>query len=81
MFTLPKGTNKIRVLVCADATPLWHAATTRCNVFVGVWPGRAARAGNPNNWAVWWIMEGSDDRGRLCVMDHEAWLNAQIEHF
>ena len=25
-------------------------------------------------------MDGSDDRGHLCAMDAEAWLNAQIEH-
>ena len=34
----PRGTNKIPVLVCAHATPLWRAAANHCDVFVGVWP-------------------------------------------
>ena len=80
VFTPPRGTNKIPVLVCMDATPLWRAAATRCDVFVGVWPGGPASAGNPDNWVPWWVMDGSDDRGRLCAMDAEAGLNAQIEH-
>ena len=33
VFTPPRGTNKIPVLVCTDATPLWRAAATRCDVF------------------------------------------------
>ena len=80
VFTPPRGTNKIPMLVCADATPLWRAAATRCDVFVGVWPGGLASAGNPHNWVTWWVMDGSDDRGRLCAMDAEAGLNAHIEH-
>ena len=66
--------------VCADATPLWRAAATRCAVFVGVWPDGPATAGNPDNWVTWWVMDGSDDRGRLCAMDAEAWLSAETEH-
>ena len=80
MFTPPRGTNKIPVLVCTGATPLWRAATTRCNVFVGVWPGGPVSTGNQDNWVTWWVMDGSDDRGRLCAMDAEAGLNAPIEH-
>ena len=80
VFTPPTGTNKIPMLVCADATPLWRAAATRCDVFVGVWPGGPASAGNQGNWVTWWVMDGSDDCGRLCAMDAEAGLNAQIEH-
>ena len=80
VFTPPRGTNKIPVLVCADATPLWRAAATRYDVFVGVWPGGLASAGNVDNWVTWWVMDGSDDRGRLCAIDAEAGLNAQIEH-
>ena len=78
--TPPRGTNKIPGLVCADATPLWRAAANRCQVFVGVWLGGPASAGNPNNWLTSWVMDGSDDRGRLCAMDAEAGLNAQMEH-
>ena len=80
VFTPPRGTNKIPVLVWADATPLWRAAATRCDVFVGVWSAGLASAENPHNWVTWWVMDGSDDRGRLCAMDAEARLNAQIEH-
>ena len=80
VFTPPRGMNKIPVLVCADATPLWRAAATRCDVFVGVWPGGAMSAGNPDNWLTWWVMDGSDDCGRLCALDAEAGLNAQIEN-
>ena len=53
LFTPPRGTNKIPVLVCADATPLWRATATRCDVFVGVWLGGPASAGNPDNWVTW----------------------------
>ena len=80
VFTPPRGTNKIPVLVCADAAPLRRATATRCDVFVGVRPGGPASAGNPDNWVTWWGMGGSDDRGRLCAMDAEVGLNAQIEH-
>ena len=80
VFTPSSATDKIPVLVCADATPLWRAAATRCDVFVGVWRGGPASAGNPDNWVTWWVMDGSHGRGRLCAMDAEAGLNAQIEH-
>ena len=80
VFTPPRGTNKIPVLLCADATPLWRVAATRCDVFVGVWTGGHASAGNPDHWVTGWVMDGSEDRGRLCAMDAEAGLNAQIEH-
>ena len=76
----PRGTNKIPVSVCMDATPLWRAVAARCDVFVAVWRGVQASAGNPGNCVTWWVMHSSDDRGRLCVMDAQAGLNAQIEH-
>ena len=53
VFTPLTGTNKIPVLVCTDATPLWRAAATRCDVFVGVWLGGPADAGNRDNWVTW----------------------------
>ena len=80
VFAPPGGTNKIPVLVCADATPLWWAVATRCSVFVRVWPGGPSIAGNPDNWVTWFVTDGSDGHGRLCAMDAEAGLNAQIEH-
>ena len=80
LFTPPGGTNKVLVLVCTDAKPLWRPAATRCDVVVGVWLGGPASAGNPDNWVPWWFMDGIDDRGRLCAMDGEAGLNAQAEH-
>ena len=52
VFTPPGGTNKIPGLVCADATQLWRAAATRCDVFVWVlawWPserGEPRQLGN-----------------------------------
>ena len=76
----PRGTNKVPVLVCMDATPLWRVGATRCDVFVGVRPGGLASAGNPDNWVTWWVMDGSDNRGCLCAMDAKAGLNAQIDH-
>ena len=79
VFTPPRVTNKIPVLVCADATPLWRAAATRCDVFIGVWPGGLASAGNPDNWVTWCVVDESDHRG--CVRAMEAGLNAQIEHW
>ena len=42
VFIPPRGTNKIPVLIC---TLLWRAAATRCDVFVGVWPGGPAIGG------------------------------------
>ena len=80
VFTPPRGMNKIPMLVCAETTPLWRAAATRCDVFVGVRLGGPASAGNPHNWVTWWLMDGSEDCGRLCAMDAEAVLNTQIEH-
>ena len=80
VFTHPRGWNEIPALVCADAAPLWHAAATRCDVFGGVLLSDPASAGDPDKWAVGWVMDGSDDRGRLCAMDAGAGLNAQIEY-
>ena len=80
VLSLPRGTNKSPALVCADATPLWRSAATRYDVFVGVWPGGPASAGNPDNWVTWWVVNGSDNRGRQCAMDAEAGLDDQIEH-
>ena len=80
MFTHPRGGNEIPALVCADATPLWRDAATRCDVFDGVLLGGRASAGDPDKWAMCWVMDGSDDRGCLCAMDAGAGLNAQIEY-
>ena len=75
-----QGVDNILVLLCTDATPLRRAAATRCNAFVAFWLGGPARARNPHNWVTWSVMDGNVDRGRLCAMDAEAGLNAQIEH-
>ena len=80
VFTPPRGTNKIPLLgmhghhtvVAGRCHPL------RCVCWgLAWWP---SHAGNPDNWVTWWVMNGSDDRGRLRAMDAEAGLHAQIEH-
>ena len=75
VFTPPRGTSKIPVLVCTDARPLWRAAATRCYVFVGVRPRGPASAGNRDNCVTCWVMDGSDHSGCLYAMDAEARLN------
>ena len=80
MLVVPRGWRCILVILCVDACPLWRTSATHADVYVAVWPGRPAAAGDPKKWATWWVMTGADDRARLCRMDQAADLNGQIEY-
>ena len=82
VFTPPKGHEQdphvgmhgCHTVVAGRCHPL------RCVCWGLAWWPSLASARNPDNWLTRWVMDGSDDRGRLCAMDAEAGLNAQIEH-
>ena len=80
VLVVPRGWRYILVIVCVDACPLWRTSATRADVYVAVWPGGPAAAGDPKKWATWWVMTGADDRAWLCGMHHAAGLNGQIEY-
>ena len=80
MFTPPKGNEQDprvgmrghHAIVAGRCHPLRRACWG-----LAWWP---SECGNPDNWVTWWVMDGGDDRGRLCAMEAKAGLNAQIEH-
>ena len=80
VLVVPTGWRCIPVIMCVDACPLWRTSATRADVYVAVWPGGPAAAGDPKKWATWWVMTGADDRAWLCGMDQAADLNGQIEY-
>lgn len=64
----------LKLIICADATPMWKTSATRCDVFLDCrrtkWGGNVlplpirattGACGRPANWSTWWIMDGSDD--------------------
>ena len=66
VLVVPPGWQCIPVIVCFDACPLWRTSATRADVYVAVWLGGPAAAGDPKKWATWWVMTGANDRAWFC---------------
>ena len=73
-------TQKIWILICPDATPLWHTSVTKIDVFVNCWASWFCAAGEVHKWVMLACMDGPDDAAWLQVLDEDAGLNAQIIH-
>ena len=71
-------TNAIMVILCVDATPLWRASATWCDVYVDIWGGPEA-AGDMGRWATWWALDGSDDAHLLRTLRNGARLREQVD--
>ena len=80
VLVVPRGWQRIPVIICVAACPLWRMQATQADVFVGVWPGGPGAAGVPGNHATWWVMAGGNDRAWLCGMDEVARLNSLMEY-
>jgi hypothetical protein len=79
--TLARHNPSIWVLICPDATPLWHTSATKCDIFVHLWGGEEGgvrAAGNPARWVMWWALDGPDDSHCLRAMDMAVDLNSAI---
>ena len=68
----------IIVVLSADATPLWKASATRCDISVHCWQ-QPSDAGAPNLWPIWWAMGGGDDTHFMLAMDKAHDLNGQVQ--
>ena len=64
----------IIVVLSADATPLWKASATQCDISVHCWQ-KPSDAGAPNLWPIWWAMWGGDDTHFMLAMDKAHDLN------
>ena len=71
---------KIWILICPDATSLWHTSVTKIDVFVNCWASGFFAAGDIHKWVMWVCMDGPDDAAWLQALDEDAGLNAQIIH-
>ena len=68
----------IIVVLSADASPLWKASATRCDICVHCWQ-QPSDAGAPNLWPIWWAMWGGDDTQFMLAMDKAHDLNGQVQ--
>ena len=78
---LARHNPHIWVIICPDATPLWHTSATKCDIFVHLWGGAEGgvqAAGNPARWVMWWALDGPDDSHCLRAMDMAVDLNSAI---
>ena len=72
--------EKIWILICPDATSLWHTSVTKIDVFVNCWASGFSAPGDIHKWVMWVCMDGPDDAAWLQALDEDAGLNAQIIH-
>ena len=73
-------TEKIWILICPDATSLWHTSVTKIDGFVKCGASGLSAAGDIQKWVMWVCMDGPDDAAWLQALDEDAGLNAQIIH-
>ena len=76
-------TEKIWILICPDATALWHTSVTKMDVFVNCRASGFCAAGDIHKWVMWACMDGPDGAAShvwLLALEEDAGLNAQIIH-
>ena len=44
-FSIPRQ-DRLAIIICADATPLWQTSATKCDIHVTVWSEGVAIAGD-----------------------------------
>ena len=70
--------DRVLIIMCADATPLWQTSAMKCDVHVTIWSQGVAAASNVRRWATWWALDGPDETHCLQAIDTEGGLNQQI---
>ena len=70
--------DRLLIIICADATPLWQTWATKCDIHVTVWSKVVAAAGDVRRWATWWALDGPDDMHYLQAIDSKANLNHDV---
>ena len=70
--------DRLLIIICADATPLWQTSATKCDIHVTVWSKGVAAAGDMRRWATWWALDGPDDTHCLRAIDTKANLNQDV---
>ena len=76
-FNIPRQ-DRLLIIICADATPLWQTSATKCDIHVTVWSEAVAAAGDVRRWATWWALDGPDDTHCLRAIDTKANLNQDV---
>ena len=69
--------DSVWVIISFDGTQVWKSGITRCDVFVDLY-GDKTHARLPSSWSTWFIFDGPDDAGPLCMADHKGQLNAMV---
>ena len=77
---LTVATQKIWVVICPDATPLWRTSVAKCDTFVHCWGDGIRAASDIHRWAMWFCPDGPDDGACLVTIDLEAKLSEQVHH-
>ena len=69
-------TEKIWILICPDATSLWHTSVTKIDVFVNCWASGFSAAGDIHKWVMWVCTDGPDDAVWLQALDEDSGLSS-----
>ena len=76
-FNIPRR-DRLLIIICADASPLWQTSATKCDIHVTVWSEGVAAAGDLQRWATWWALDGPDDTHCRRAIDTKANLNQDV---
>ena len=76
-FNIPRQ-DRLLIIICADATPLWRTSATKCDIHVTVWLESVVAVGDVRRWALWWALDGPDDTHCLRAIDTKANLNQDV---
>ena len=70
-FNMPRQ-DRLLIIICADATPLWQILATMCDIHVTVWSKGVAAVVDVRRWATWWAPDGLDDTHCLRAINTKA---------
>ena len=67
--------DRVLLIICADAIPLWQMSATKCDVHVTIWAEGVATARDVRQRATWWALDGPDDTQCLRAIETKGGLN------
>ena len=76
-FNMPRQ-DRLLIIICADATPLWQTSAIKCDIHVTVWSEGVVATGDVRRWATWLALDGPDDTHCLRAIDTKAKLNQDV---
>ena len=76
-FNVPRQ-DRLLIILCVDATQLWQASATKCNIHVTVWSEDVVDTADVRRWPTWWALDGPDDMQRVRAIDTQANLNQDV---